>query len=413
MSVAESTVGGVSSGPFTARAGLLMALVGVFAFCALAVLSVYAPELRGGRDGGAHALSKSAVGYGAIAEAMTLDGDNVVINRGPLTAGRSAGLMVVTPSPLADEGAVTALGFAGPTLIVLPKWLAPMDPQHPGWVGKGTPIPTGWLPKSALMADSAIARAKGSSRLVLRAVSAPFTVGSTLNAGPIDQLQTFSPKGWQAVLIDQTGAVVLARDPQKPIYLLSDPDLLNTQGVRDIDTLGSAISLLHTLRNGSGPIIFDVRLNGFGRDRNAWRLLFEPPFLAVTLCLAVAAALAGFQAVCRFGPMLRPARPLALGKTALVDNSAALIRLAGREHRLGGRYANLIRDIVARAVGAPRDLNGDALIAFLDRLAETRGARDRLGLLGAQARGAADRERLLATARKLFQWKLEMTRERW
>ena len=80
---------------------------------------------------------------------------------------------------------------------------------------------------------------------------------------------------------------------------------------------------------------------------------------------------------------------------------------------MGGRYATLIRDIVARAVGAPRDLDGDALIAFLDRLAETRGARDRLGLLSAQARGAADRERLLATARKLFQWKLEMTRERW
>ena len=51
-------------------------------------------------------------------------------------------------------------------------------------------------------------------------------------------------------------------------------------------------------------------------------------------------------------------------------------------------------------------------VMFLDRLAETRGARDRLGLLNAQARGAADRERLLATARKLFQWKLEMTRER-
>ena len=412
MSAAEPTLSGVTTGPFTARAGVLMALVGVFAFCALAVLSVYAPELRGGRDGGAHALSKSAIGYGAIAEALKLAGDSVVVNRGPLTTGRSAGLMVVTPSALADEGAVTALGFSGPTLIVLPKWLAPMDPKHPGWVGKGAPIPTGWVPKNALMADPAVSRAKGSSRLVLRAVGAPFPLGETFDAGQIDQLQTFSAKGWQAVLTDQTGGVVLARDPQKPVYLLSDPDLLNTQGVRDIDTLGTAISLLHTLRNGSGPVIFDVRLNGFGRDRNAWRLLFEPPFLAVTLCIAAAAALAGFQAACRFGPTLRPARPLALGKTALVDNSAALIRLAGREYRLGGRYATLIRDVAARAVGAPRDLDGDELIAFLDRLAETRGARDRLGLLTAQARGAADRERLLATARKLFQWRLEMTRER-
>ena len=78
---------------------------------------------------------------------------------------------------------------------------------------------------------------------------------------------------------------------------------------------------------------------------------------------------------------------------------------------MGERYANLTRDQVARAVGAPRGLTGEQLEAFLDRLATRRGALDRLSDLARAARAASDRDRLVAAARKLFRWKLEMTRE--
>ena len=412
MSAPEAASETAAAGPFTARTGLLITVVGVFAFCALAVLGAYAPDLRVGDNGGAHALSRSAIGYAGIVRALKLEGDPVQVNRAPTEGSRGAGLMVVTPSPAVDEGNITALGFAGPVLVVLPKWFAPPDPRHRGWVGKGVPIDPRMVPKEALMADAGLARARGVSRPVLRAVGGPFAVGATLAEGPVDRLQTLVPKGWRTILIDQTGATVLARDPDKPIFLLTDPDLLNTQGLKNLDTLGSALSLLHALRAGDGPIMFDVRLNGLGRERSVLRLLFEPPFLAVTLCLATAAALAGFQAACRFGPIRRSPRALALGKQALVDNSAALIRLARREPHMGGRYALLVRDFAARAVGAPRELAGDPLIAFLDRLGEQRGAIGRLSTLSEEARLASDRDRLATVARKLFRWRLEMTRER-
>jgi hypothetical protein len=262
------------------------------------------------------------------------------------------------------------------------------------------------------MADDGLARALGVSHPVLRAVGTPFKLGATLAEGPVDRLQTLLPKGWRSILIDRSGATVLARDPARPVFLLTDPDLLNTQGLRNLDTLESALTLLRILRAGDGPIIFDVRLNGLGRERSVMRLLFEPPFLAVTLCLAAAAGLAGFQAACRFGPIQRAPRAIALGKRALVDNSAALIRMAGREPHMGGRYALLVRDLAARAVGAPRDLSGAALVAFLDRLGEQRGAIGRLSDLSDQARLASNRDKLTAAARELFIWRLEMTRER-
>ena len=46
-----------ASGPVSALTGVLVAVVGVFAFSALLVLLAYAPDLRGGDNGGAQALS--------------------------------------------------------------------------------------------------------------------------------------------------------------------------------------------------------------------------------------------------------------------------------------------------------------------------------------------------------------------
>ncbi len=395
-------------GPFTPATGLALALVGVFAFCALVVLSAYAPDLKRGDNGGAHALSKSAVGFAGLVEALKLSGDTVLVTRGPLAGGQGAGLLIVTPPPTASLDDVIGLGFGGPVLVVMPKWLAPPDPNHKGWVGQGAVIEPKWLPKSTLLGAADIRHANGVFRPLLRAADAPLPLGSVLGEGPVRQFQTIGYTGWRSVLTDQTGGVVLAHVPEHAVYVLSDPDLLDTQGLKSVETLGAALGLVRGLRRGDGPVVFDVRLNGLGRARSLTRLMFEPPLLGVTLCLAAAAALGGVQAACRFGPVRRPPPAFAIGKRALVDNTAALIRLARREHRMGGRYAELTRDLAARAVGAPRDLGGEALVEFLDRLAARRGAVDRLAVLTGTARAAPDRERLVVVAQSLFRWRQEL-----
>ena len=120
--------------------GVVMALVGVFAFSALLVLVAYAPDLRRGDDGQAQALSKSAVGFAGVAEALRLAGEPVVVNRAALPAGRRGGLLVVTPTPSTTRQAIEALSFGGPVLVVLPKWLAAPDLKHRGWVRKAQVI---------------------------------------------------------------------------------------------------------------------------------------------------------------------------------------------------------------------------------------------------------------------------------
>ncbi len=401
--------GARSSGPVSPLAGLLMAIVGVVAFAALVVLLAYAPELRGGDDGGAQALSRSAVGFAGIAEALRLSGEPAVVNRAALPAGRRSGLLVVTPTASTSRQAIEALSFGGPVLVVLPKWLTSPDRTHRGWVRKAEKIDPTLFDGASIAGEAALARRAGVTAPALHATAAPFASGATFTVGPVDRLQVITERRLIPVLTDAAGGVILARDPKEALYILSDPDLMNTQGVRDIRTLATGLAILRALRAEDGPVIFDVRLNGLGRERSVLRLLLEPPFLGVTLCLAAAAALAGVQALFRFGPVRRGGRALPLGKRALVDNTAALVRLGGREHQLGGRYADLTADLAARAVGAPRGLGGAALADFLDRL----GARRRLPTpfsdLERDARVTPNAARLVAAAEQLHSWRLQLT----
>ena len=155
--------------------------------------------------------------------------------------------------------------------------------------------------------------------------------------------------------------------------------------------------------HADGPVIFDVSLNGYRLEHNPLQLMFTPPFLAVTVCAGRGDG-AGRTAVVlplRVGaPRLRA---FALGKEALTDNSAQLIRLAGREGHMASRYAALTQK--ARRPGGRRAARRDRRGAdrLLDRMAAQRGLADRLSTLSAEAAraqvGAAGRASLTALAR--------------
>ena len=161
-----------------------------------------------------------------------------------------------------------------------------------------------------------------------------------------------------------------------------------------------------------GPIYFDVTLNGFARSRSNLKILLTPPFLPATLCLLAAAMLIIWHAGFRFGAPARPLRELALGKQALADNQAGLIRMARREASMGTRYADLVRTMVARAVGAPRELSGAALDDFLDRRGASGRTEERWSEVRADAARVQNRHDLVEAAQRLHRWRLEMTRER-
>src|SRR5580692_10118895 len=95
---AATVTGPKEAGIFRPAVVLFLVLAGVFSFSAYFVLQAYAPDLKGGDDGGAHALSHSAVGYAGLVRLLEAANVPVVIARdGPDKRDANWGMLVVTP----------------------------------------------------------------------------------------------------------------------------------------------------------------------------------------------------------------------------------------------------------------------------------------------------------------------------
>lgn len=389
------------------RPALVIGLVtaGLLSFAAFILLLGWGgSERQQGREGGA-APSVAATGFAGViklsarfmpARAVESDSDF-----------DSYDLLVVALTAEDDAQKVAQLlrrrsGQA--TLLVLPKWAVVRDPGNRRWVRALGP----WF-------------ADAGERLIGADIEVVTMRQGPTHAEPFGALwDIFIPTPRPAQLVRggelqmlagiREDGSLLAQLGERPHYILADPDVLSNHGIRRPEAARAAVEMLaRLLPDEESGVLFDVEgaLNA-PPQRNLLRSMFEPPFLAMTLSLVVAALLAGLHGLGRFGPARRPVRAIPFGKAALVENSAGLVRLAGREVRLGGAYAELVRDEAARAGAAPPHLHGEALEAYLDRF--TKPGETPFTPLAAAVREARDRPSLIAAAGALFAWKKDMIR---
>jgi hypothetical protein len=389
--------------PFSGRLMGALAGAGILAFAVFMVLMAYTGDFRA-PDGRAHALSVSAVGFQGVVKLIGLAGGKARLVRDD-SQWESEDLLVAALEPMLDPEAVTTLteereGKA--TLLILPKWSVMADPARKGWVRGAGRMPAGMT--------EALLLPLGKLKLAHRRRSAPEVSGSFILDGvsvPLPPVvQTIQGEGVRPMIAGPGGGAVLAQLGDGSLFILADPDLLNNMAMKDPRSARAALAILEGLNStGAEAVAFDLTLNGFVRRPNALKLAFEPPFLALTLAVFIAALLAGLHGAFRFGPAAEEGRAIAFGKAALVENSAGLFRIARREHRTGGAYAEMIREEAARASGA-HTLRGADLDSYLDRLSPA--GRPRFSSLAEQAATAADRDDLVVAARALFLWKKDL-----
>lgn len=393
-------------GLFAPRTLAAIVVAGVLGFVTFLVLVAYAGQLRsGGGDGRPNALSNSAIGFSGLHRLIELGGGRHRFIRDPGELATEDLVVVMVEHRTSAEALsdLVASRPMKPTLLVLPKWHVAGHPQRRGWVQSLGPAEPGAL--EPLLLDTVEVRVSqqqpgaatlsGSEELEGFAARAPQLV------------QTIAGEEVTPIVTAGDGRALVARIGDVPLYVAADPDLLNNHGLADPETARAALLLLDRLNaTGSQSIAFDLTLNGYGRQRHALRLAFDPPFLALTLALFAAALLAGLHGAARFGAPAEDARALAFGKSALVENSASLFKLARREHRAGGAYAELIREAAAHDSGVHLALRDAELDAYLDRVSPA--DRPTFSELAARARAASGRTELLAAARALFQWKKDL-----
>jgi len=203
--------------------------------------------------------------------------------------------------------------------------------------------------------------------------------------------------------------LVRVRGGEKPVYILSEPDLMNNLGLANETTVEAALAIIRSLRQGNGPVRFDVTLNGLGHEPNLLQALFEPPFRGATIAAFLAALMVGMHALARFGAPQRPAEAYVRSKKALADNSAALVRMMGREGGMAWRYIQAARDMALARLGARRRSPAEqqALISVL----EGRTGGSEYATLVAAAGDAKSGSDLLWIAGQAYAWRRRISGE--
>ncbi len=378
---------------FSPRVVLALVLFGTGVFVLLLWMVGAGMTSGSPNDGGSHAGGKGLNGYAAMAAYLEKRGFTVRRSRSP-AALDDEGLLVLTPPPDADgaelERIVSRRRLIGPTLVVTPKWIALPAPAQAsgaqkGWVqlaGIQEPEWKGFL-DDVTVTIAPMRAGKAAWRGVGMAGHLPVPDAVLSGKGrSLVPLVTGRQDGRILAAYVQDGGIypaleaIAAEGPAKsggnedlyPLVVVFEPDLLDNYGMANAANARLAESLIRAAGEDSGKNVnFDLTLNGLARSANLLTLAFTPPFLAATLCLLIAALVAGWRAFLRFGPPGEAARAIAYGKRALVANTAGLIRRSHRLHLVAAPYATTARERIARALALPRMGGAAATEAAIDR----------------------------------------------
>ena len=230
--MSRSRRGGSGDGAFNPRSMLLSPRSASLAFIAMLVLGAYAPDLRSGRNGGAHALSNAATGFSGIVRLAEATGRNPVIVRSEARA-RERGLAVITP----DHGTTDLskiLDARGPRA----------DAGRPAEMGDDAGsrrMPDGCASAACFRRaiPSGFLRPASSSRSARQAMASRSELSVPCASPP--ELRFLAPAVVQTMSGERPRADRHGRrradrprpDRRRNLYVLSDPDLINNHGMGD------------------------------------------------------------------------------------------------------------------------------------------------------------------------------------
>jgi hypothetical protein len=410
--------------PFDPRIVAAVVVVGVIGFIAMWALVALGPQLAQGDNGQGHALSRSAPGYAGIVDLaertdMWVDIRREIVEAMPLGEDEGSTLLVLTPKHDSDPEDIAALIKAHgrePVLLVLPKWRTGANQERKGWAGPGFTVPP--PPQLIPVADFG-GKAPVPDQMPLRtrvrtgfAATGPVRGAIVLGLGEWQTLR--SGEGRVLLGLPGTEGALLLRSPERNLYILAEPDLINNFAFARRDGARAALSILDFVAEDAdaGGVAFDVTLNGIGGGSGGFlKLAFVPPFIGITLCLIAAGMLALWQAAVRFGPVRTAPRAIPISKLALIESSAELVAQTQRESDAAVPWLRAQREALARALHAPPGLAGEALDQWLDRRRRQGDGETGFAALAAQLLRARTNDDMLGTARDLHAIRKDLLRE--
>jgi hypothetical protein len=379
-------------------------------------LSIYLIAFGGGdtqRNAfGPSAFSRSAIGYAGLAELIRRVGIPVVKRRSGDAGSTGPGkLLIVAEPPLstAEEQGRFAFGRADRVLIILPKWQGHRSTSHSGWIADAALMPTA-------VADQALAKSGASGRTARVNRPNRWTTNALVVAPQLDLLVQVIEDGNLRPIVAADCHVLVGEkaDRDRRIWILSDPDMLSNHGLLTGRNADFAIGLINALRPAQGAVIFDESVRGYrAPSANPLTLMFQFPFITVTVQVLAAATLLLWATMTRFGLPEPMSALLDAGKHGLVRNAAGLLRYSGHPEIIVANYVHSTIRGVARQLRSPPGLDWRELVDWLSRVGASRRVAVDFSRLVRRAEGLAtpkseNAAAVVDIARDTHRWKGEI-----
>ncbi len=269
-----------------------------------------------------------------------------------------------------------------------------------------------------------VRQAHTSGALTLHGAPGQGVFASDVAVGEIGDLQTIAGPNLVPVLVSADGRPLISRvtvtegraQPKVPVYLVSDPDLLNNQVLSDPKRVIAALGIIdslapeHTAKRPS--VVFNLTFNQLSFDHDLLHALSRPPYIAVPLSILLIGLALVWASFARFGPPVVEEEGAALGRgvRVLADNAARLMAISLKEAKLGPAYASLVRDEVLRARGHRLLGPNDSPDELADRIGTLYGASESYTALKSKASNLLTVHQLIDVVQKLHAWKTEIDR---
>ncbi|HXK00867.1 MAG TPA: DUF4350 domain-containing protein [Verrucomicrobiae bacterium] len=348
------------------RRNVILGSVGLAALLAALIVPGYrrgAASLAHPDPAGPTVYSKSAIGHAAFYRLLVELGLPVEISEAGSGVHVAEEDVLVVAEPRTDDATleeVRAMLTARTLLLVLPKRGGKADPNKPYWLGADT-----------LLADDEVARVLhllDAEAVLVRNASLEGLTGRRPMPGSvaIARPQLVRSKKLRPLMAARDGILVGEyRELGRRLVILSDPDLIANHGLIRSDNAAVAVSLIRDL---GGSVIFDEFEHGFSpQPFHLLGILFQFPFVLVTVQMALAVVLLVWAAAGRFGAARSLAPRLEAGKRSLIDTGARLLVQTKRVPDLAGPYREEMVRAAGRRLRAPRGLDTAGLLVWLSR----------------------------------------------
>lgn len=421
---------------FTQRGARWLVGIGIVSLVATLLLSVLSKSSEPEEStADANAFSYSAIGHRAFVALLASMDLEVTVSRHRSLEKASATrpLFLLEPRSGYDENRIAemiakAAANQTPVVIALPKWHAVEYSTDKTWAERIGILGTESVEAAIMQILAAVyGEDDGMGTLDIdrnRRPTGPVVVSGQATRWVIatEETQLLIPGDALEPVItvptDDGERVLVGRFPDTRIYLLSDPDLLNTMGIGKVDHAEIAVALVLDVLHAEGVVVDEVS-HGFERASTLWQELFAFPLVLFTLHLIGLLGFSLWASMTRFGkPEARPPR-VPSGKQTLLDNTATLLALGHHAGHGVKRYLEANLRAVARAYGLPAEASDEARLEAIAALAERRGLDTTKGLdIRVMARDAAtlasrdgrrlDERKARELARRIHQFRTEM-----